>query len=51
VGGFFGSKTYSHDRSELIIFMTPHVIYGIDDLLEASEELKTSVRKLRKYIN
>ena len=50
VGGLFGSKTYSHDRSELIIFMTPHVIHDINDLLEASEELKTRVRKLRKYI-
>lgn len=50
VGGIFGSKTYSHDRSELVIFMTPHVIYDINDLLEASQELKTRVRKLRKYI-
>ena len=40
VGGLFGSKTYSHDRSELIIFMTPHVIYDTNDLLEASQELK-----------
>jgi general secretion pathway protein D len=51
VGGIFGSKTYSHDRSELILFMTPHVIYDTNDLLEASQELQTRVRKLRKYIN
>jgi general secretion pathway protein D len=51
VGGIFGSKTYSRDRNELIIFMTPHVIYDTNDLLEASQELKTRVRKLRKYIN
>jgi len=51
VGGLFGSKTYSHDRSELIIFMTPHVIYDTNDLLEASQELKNSVRHLRKYTN
>jgi len=51
VGGIFGSKTFSRDRSELIIFMTPHVIYDTNDLLEASQELKTRVRKLRKYIN
>lgn len=51
VGGFFGNKNYSHDRTELIIFMTPHVIYGIDDLLEASQQLKASVKHLRKYIN
>ena len=50
VGGAFGSKTYSRDRSELIIFMTPHVIYDTNDLLEASQELKTRVKKLRKYI-
>ncbi len=50
IGGIFGSKTYSHDRSELILFMTPHVIYDTNDLLEASEELKGRVRKLRKYI-
>ena len=50
VGGFFGAKTYNRDRSELIIFMTPHVIYDTNDLLEASQELKTRVRKLRKYI-
>ncbi len=51
VGGIFGSKTYSHDRTELIIFMTPHVIYDANDLLEASQELKNSVRHLRKYAN
>jgi general secretion pathway protein D len=51
VGGLFGSKTYSHDRTELILFMTPHVIYDTNDLLEASQELKARVRKLRKYIN
>jgi len=51
VGGFFGAKTYSRNRSELIIFMTPHVIYDTNDLLEASQELQTRVRKLRKYIN
>jgi general secretion pathway protein D len=50
VGGVFGSKTYSRDRSELILFMTPHVIYDTNDLLEASQELKTRVKKLRKYV-
>jgi general secretion pathway protein D len=50
VGGVFGAKTYSKDRSELVIFMTPHVIYDTSDLLEASQELKSRLRKLRKYI-
>jgi general secretion pathway protein D len=51
IGGLFGSKSYNHDRSELILFMTPHVIYDTSDLLEASEELKNRVVKLRKYVN
>jgi len=50
IGGLFGSHTYSHDRNELILFMTPHVIYDNSDLLEASDELKAKVKKLQKYI-
>jgi general secretion pathway protein D len=50
IGGLFGSRSYSHDRSELILFMTPHVIYDTADLLEASDELKARVRTLRKYL-
>ncbi len=50
VGMLFGSKTSSRDRSELIIFMTPHVILDESDLIEASNELKARVRKLGKYI-
>jgi general secretion pathway protein D len=50
VGGIFGSKTYSHDRSELILFMTPHVIHDNNDLMEASQELQVQMRKIRKYI-
>lgn len=50
IGGLFGSKTYSHERSELIVFMTPHVIYDTTDLIEASDELKAKVKKLQKDI-
>jgi general secretion pathway protein D len=50
IGGLFGNKNYSHDRSELIIFMTPHVIFDESGLIEASNELKDRVKKLRKYV-
>jgi general secretion pathway protein D len=50
IGALFGSRSYSHDRNELILFMTPHVIYDTADLLEASDELKNRVRQLRKYV-
>jgi len=50
IGALFGSKSYSHERTELIVFMTPHVIYDTTDLLEASDELISRVKKLQKYI-
>ncbi len=50
LGGLFGTKTYNHERTELIIFMTPHVIYDTTDLLEASDELKMRIKKLKKYV-
>ncbi|HLH44017.1 MAG TPA: type II secretion system secretin GspD [Bryobacteraceae bacterium] len=50
LGALFGAKTYSHERKELILFMTPHVISDQTDLLEASNELRARVKKLQKYI-
>jgi general secretion pathway protein D len=50
VGALFGSKNNSQNRTELILFMTPHVIYDTTDLVEASEELKLRMRKLRTFI-
>jgi general secretion pathway protein D len=50
LGALFGTKTYSHERSELILFMTPHVIRDQTELLEASNELRARLKKLQKYI-
>jgi general secretion pathway protein D len=50
IGLLFGSKNSSHARSELIIFMTPHVIKDESDLIEASDELRDRVKKLQRYV-
>lgn len=50
LGFLFGNKSFTTARSELIMFMTPHVIYDTIDLVEASEELKSRMRRLRRYI-
>jgi general secretion pathway protein D len=50
IGLLFGNKSSSHARSELIIFMTPHVIMDESDLIEASNELRDRVKKLQKYV-
>jgi general secretion pathway protein D len=50
VGSLFGSKSHNRARSEMIIFMTPHVIYDETNLMEASEELKGRIRLLKRYV-
>jgi general secretion pathway protein D len=50
VGAAFGSRSYSRERTELIIFMTPRVIYDTNEISEASEELKGRLRRLRKLV-
>ena len=50
VGSVFGSRSYSRERSELIIFMTPRVIYDTNQVVEASDELRNKLRRLQKVI-
>ena len=50
LGALFGTKSKTHARTEMIIFMTPHVIYDETNLIEASDELKTRLKYLHKYL-
>jgi general secretion pathway protein D len=50
VGALFGSRSYSKERTELIMFLTPHVIFDSNQLLDASDELKDQIKALRKDI-
>ena len=50
IGAMFGSRSYSTTRSELIIFITPHVIYDTNQMVEATDELKGRIKSLRKDI-
>jgi len=50
LGSVFGSKTHHKDRTELIVFLTPRVIYDTTQMSDATEELKQKVRGLRKVI-
>ena len=50
IGGLFGAKSYSKERTELIIFLTPHVIYDSNQLLDATDELRNQIKLLRKDV-
>ena len=50
LGALFGSRSYSSDRSELVIFLTPHVIYDSTQMVDATEEIKARLKGLRKDV-
>ena len=38
-------------RTELVIFLTPRVIYDTNQIQDASDEIKSNLRKLQKILN
>jgi general secretion pathway protein D len=49
-GAMFGARSYTKERTELIMFLTPHVILDSNQLLDASDELKDQIKLLRKDV-
>jgi len=49
-GGLFGSRSYSTGRTELIVLLTPRVIYDTNQIRDATEELRTKVKGLARDI-
>jgi general secretion pathway protein D len=50
LGAAFGSKTYSKARTELVVFLTPRVIYDAAQILDATEEIKGNLKKIQKFM-
>jgi general secretion pathway protein D len=50
VGVAFGNKSRNTSRTELIVFLTPHVIYDTNQIAEATEELKTRLKRVGKMM-
>jgi general secretion pathway protein D len=46
----FATSSYSKTRTELIIFLTPRVIYDTNQISEATEDLRQKVKSLTKEI-
>jgi general secretion pathway protein D len=50
LGAAFGSRSYTNERTELVIFMTPRIIYDMNNMNEATEELKSRLRNVSRYL-
>lgn len=47
IGAAFGSKSVSKTRTEMVVLMTPHIIYDTNQMSEASEEVKSGFKRLQ----
>lgn len=50
LGGLFGSTSSSKEKTELIILITPRVIYDENELVSMSEELKGRLRGVQRLM-
>lgn len=50
IGAAFGERNNSHARSELIVLLTPRVIYDTNQISDASDEIKDQLKKLKRYV-
>jgi len=49
-GALFGSKSITKTRTELVIFLTPRVIYDTAEMTEATDEMKGQFKKLQRLM-
>ena len=50
LGAAFGSKSVSKARTELIVFLTPRVIYDTNQIADATDEIKSNLKRIGKLI-
>jgi general secretion pathway protein D len=50
VGAAFGAKSVHTDRTELIIFLTPRVIYDTNQIQDATEEIKSNLKRVGRLM-
>ena len=46
-----GRRATTKARTELVIFLTPRVIYDTNQIQDASDEIKSNLKRLQKTIN
>ena len=50
LGAAFGSRSVSKTRTEMVVLMTPHIIYDTNQISEASDEVKSGFKRLRSLM-
>jgi general secretion pathway protein D len=48
IGPAFGARSVSKARTELVVFLTPRVIYDASQMLDATEEIKSGMKRIEQ---
>jgi general secretion pathway protein D len=50
VGAAFGAKSVGRARTELIVFLTPRVIYDTNQVVEATDEIRGRLKRIQRMM-
>jgi general secretion pathway protein D len=48
IGALFGAQSITKSRTELVVFLTPRVIYDTNQIVDATDEIRGSMRRIQK---
>jgi general secretion pathway protein D len=48
IGALFGAQNITKSRTELIVFLTPRVIYDTNQMVEATDEIRSNMKRIQK---
>jgi general secretion pathway protein D len=48
IGPAFGARSVTKTRTELVVFLTPRVIYDANQMIEATDEIKSGMKRIQK---
>ena len=48
VGALFGAQSVTKSRTELVVFLTPRVIYDTNQMVEATDEIRSNMKKIQR---
>ena len=50
LGALFSNRSYTNERTELVIFLTPRVIRDTNEMLDVTDELKSGMKRLQRML-
>ena len=48
IGALFGAQSVTKSRTELVVFLTPRVIYDTNQMVDATDEIRSNMKRIQK---